>query len=108
MKRNFVRIGVWKYSRGFLCMIVSGFFVGAAFADAPRERILIDSGWRFHLGDPTDITNAAETNVTYYPEISNLEKLQSSDVSGPTSETNLMTLRPPLAALGAKCFICPN
>src|SRR6266513_5231431 len=69
-------------------------FTASALADSPRERTLIDSAWRFYLGDPTDITNAAETNVTYYPEISNLAKLQSGDVSGPTSETNLMTLRP--------------
>jgi len=82
------------------CAVTFGLCAVVAFADPPRERILMDAGWRFHLGDPTDITNASETNVTYYPEISNLEKLQSSDVSGPTSETNLMTLRPPLAGLG--------
>src|SRR5215469_13573909 len=72
----------------------------AAAQDPVRERILIDSGWKMNLGDPADITNASETNVTYYPEISDLEKLQAGDVSGPTSETNLTTLRPPLAGLG--------
>src|SRR5215469_8604057 len=81
----------------------------AAAQDPVRERILIDSGWKFHLGDPTDITNASETNVTYYPEISDLEKLQLRDVSGPTSETNLMTLRPSLTGLGENVsFVQPN
>ena len=83
-----------KYSRLVVCMAVLCLWAGDVLAEAPREQTLIDSGWRFYLGDPTDITNVAETNVTYYPEISNLEKLQASDVSGPASETNLMTLRP--------------
>jgi beta-galactosidase len=73
------------------CLGILWCLTGIACAD--RQRTLIDSGWRFQLGDPNDITNSAETNVAYYPEISNLEKLQSGDVSGPTSETNLMTLR---------------
>ncbi|MDE3099021.1 MAG: DUF4982 domain-containing protein [Verrucomicrobiota bacterium] len=77
-----------------------GLWTRAALADSPRERTLIDSGWRFHLGDPADMANADETNVAYYPEISDLEKLQSGDVSGSASETNLETLRPPLAGLG--------
>jgi len=64
------------------------------FGDGPRERVLIDAGWRFQIGDPADLANASETNVAYYPEISNLAKLQSSDCIGPTSETNLMRLRP--------------
>ena len=46
-----------------------------------RDRILIDSGWRFQLGDPTDVT----TNVTVYPEISYLPKLNSSDINAETA-----------------------
>ena len=76
-----------------LCFILFSFHSLAAFGD-PRERILIDSGWRFSMGDPPDITNAAETNVTYYPEIPDLAKLQSSETNGVNSETNLMRLRP--------------
>src|SRR5882724_9849881 len=63
-------------------------------ADAPRERLLLDSGWRFQLGDPADLTNVSETNVAYYPEINDLAKIQTSALSGPGSETNLATLRP--------------
>jgi hypothetical protein len=66
----------------------------------PRERSLIESDWRFHLGDPTEITSGPETNVAYYPEIPNLQKLSADEVAGPNSETNLMTWRPPLAGLG--------
>src|SRR5882724_754998 len=58
-------------------------------ADAPRERLLLDSGWRFQLGDPADLTNVSETNVAYYPEINDLAKIQTSALSGPGSETNL-------------------
>ena len=46
-----------------------------------RDRILIDSGWRFQLGDPADVT----TNVTVYPEISYLPKLNSSDINAETA-----------------------
>src|SRR5882724_9556506 len=63
-------------------------------ADAPRERLLLDSGWRFQLGDPADLTNVSETNVAYYPEINDLAKIQTSALSGPGSDTNLATLRP--------------
>lgn len=89
-----------KNSSFIACVIAFYLTAGNLLADSPRERTLIDSGWRFYLGDPADITNPSETNVTYYPEISNLEKLQSGDVSGSTSETNLMTLRPSLNGLG--------
>ena len=59
-----------------------------------RERDLLDAGWRFQLGDPVDVT----TNVTVYPEIPDLTKLEDSgtgaEFTGANSETNLMTLRP--------------
>lgn len=42
-----------------------------------RERLLIDSGWRFRLGDPGDVT----TNVTVYPELNDLTKLQLSETN---------------------------
>ena len=50
-----------------------------------RERVLIDSGWRFHLGDPGDVTAA----VTTYQEIGDLSKLQ--DIN---AETVLQASRP--------------
>ena len=61
----------------------------ASFTASPVTRVLLDFGWRFHVGDPSDVT----TNVTYYPEISDLSKLQTGDLTGAGSETNLMTLR---------------
>lgn len=73
-----------------LCSIlVLSFSFDSARADS-TSRTLIDSGWRFNLGDPSDVGTA----VPSYPEISNLAKLQSSDVSGTTSEAYLETQRP--------------
>src|SRR5581483_4538827 len=57
------------------------------FAD--RERTLLDSSWRFSFGDPPDVG----TNVPYYPEIPDLTKLNTNEVTGANSETNLATLR---------------
>ena len=55
------------------------------FTASPRQRILIDSAWHFQLGDPGDVT----TNVTVYPEIGDLTKLQD-----PTAEVTLEATRP--------------
>ncbi len=62
------------------------------FTASPRNRILLDAGWRFQLGDPVDVT----TNVTYYPEISDLAKLDASEVGSATntsSESYMETIR---------------
>jgi beta-galactosidase len=62
------------------------------FIASPRERILLDAGWRFQLGDPVDVT----TNVTYYPEIPDLAKLDADEVGSATntdSETYMETIR---------------
>ena len=69
----------------------------ASFIASPRQRILLDAGWRFQLGDPADVT----TNVTYYPEISNLWHFQAADVSGNTSETYYESVRPDIFATHA-------
>jgi beta-galactosidase len=54
------------------------------------ERILLDSGWRFQLGDPVDVT----TNVIYYPEISDLTKLQTNEIgAGTNTETYMESIR---------------
>lgn len=60
-----------------------------SFTASPRQRLSLDAGWRFQLGDPPDVT----TNVTYYPEIANLAKLQSAQVTGSGSETYYETNR---------------
>ncbi|MGP8199592.1 MAG: beta-galactosidase GalA [Limisphaerales bacterium] len=64
---------------------------------SPRQRILLDAGWRFELGDPPDVlTNSAETNVTYYPEIPDLAKLDFTEIGSATntsSESYMETIR---------------
>jgi len=58
-----------------------------SFTASPRQRISLDAGWRFRLGDPADVT----TNVTVYPEISDLAKLQLADIN---AEIQLESQRP--------------
>jgi hypothetical protein len=49
---------------GYLSIL--GLLAGASLSTAvARERVLLDAGWTFQLGDPADVT----TNVTVYPEI---------------------------------------
>ena len=63
-----------------------------SFTASSRNRILLDDGWRFQLGDPVDVT----TNVTYYPEISDLAKLDAGEVGSATntsSESYMETIR---------------
>jgi beta-galactosidase len=63
-----------------------------SFIASPRGRILLDNNWRFQLGDPPDAT----TNVTWYPEIPDLAKLDADEVGSATntsSETYLETIR---------------
>ncbi len=53
---------------------------------------MLDDGWRFQLGDPPDVT----TNVTYYPEIPDLAKLDADEVGSATntnSESYMETSR---------------
>jgi beta-galactosidase len=85
------RVALFK--RWLLSMSLVSLFGVLSAADLPRQRQLIDSGWRFRLGDPADLSNPSETNVAYYPEIAYLPKLQSSEVSGTGSETYLQTVR---------------
>jgi beta-galactosidase len=59
------------------------------FTTSPRQRISLDVGWKFQLGDPVDVT----TDVTYYPEIPNLAKLDSTEVAGTNSDTYYETNR---------------
>jgi beta-galactosidase len=55
-----------------------------------RERVSLDSGWRFRLGDPGDVT----TNVTWYPEVSDLAKLTPDGVgTGTNTETYMESIR---------------
>ena len=81
-----------------LLIVMTGLFcltVESTKGDTARCRQLLDANWRFQLGDPPDVlTNPAETNVTYYPEISDLAKLETGEITGANSETNLATLSP--------------
>jgi len=91
---NLALAGAFQFNRtpakplvigALLVGLMAGFSLTAAFG---REQISLDSGWRFRLGDPADVT----TNVTYYPEIPNLEKLDSTD-TGTSSETYMESIR---------------
>lgn len=81
-----------------LLIVMTGLFyltVESTKGDTARCRQLLDANWRFQLGDPPDVlTNPAETNVTYYPEISDLAKLETGEINGANSETNLANLSP--------------
>src|SRR5262245_38846071 len=55
-----------------------------------RERISLDANWRFRLGDPVDVT----TNVSWYPEVSDLAKLTTDGVgAGTNTETFMESIR---------------
>jgi beta-galactosidase len=63
-----------------------------SFTASPRNRILLDTSWRFQLGDPVDVT----TNVTVYPEIPDLAKLDADEEGSATntsSESYMETIR---------------
>jgi len=78
--KNSVRRAAWVAA-------LSMMLIGSSLAQSPRQRILLDAGWRFQLHDPSD----AGTDVTSYPEISNLAKLQAADVN---TESQLEQTRP--------------
>ena len=71
-----------------------------SFTASLRARILQDLNWRFELGDPVDVT----TNVTFYPEIPDLAKLDSDEIGGATnteSETYMESIRVDILATHA-------
>jgi len=71
---------------GYLSIL--GLLAGVSLTAAvARERVLLDAGWRFQLGDPGDVTTA----VTSYPEISNLAWAQGAELD---TETALQGTRP--------------
>ncbi|MGA9779850.1 MAG: beta-galactosidase GalA [Verrucomicrobiia bacterium] len=72
--------------------LLAGISLGTATAS---QQVSLDGGWAFQLGDPPDVlTNPAETNVTYYPEISDLAKLDTDEVgSGTDTETYMESIR---------------
>ncbi|MGB7769060.1 MAG: beta-galactosidase GalA [Verrucomicrobiia bacterium] len=77
-------LGKFLTLTGYLSIF--GLLAGVSLTTAAaRERDLMDAGWRFQIGDPVDVT----TNVTVYPEISDLTKLQD-----PTAEVTLEASRP--------------
>ncbi len=44
-------------------------------ATSPRERLLLDSGWHFHLGDAADAGNKFD-----YPEVAHLDKTSTVEI----------------------------
>ena len=77
--------------------------LAALAADSPRERLLMDFNWRFHLGDAPDATNKFD-----YPEVSDLAKIRLNEIGlGFQLITNLPD--PVTANLGADVsFTRPN
>ena len=70
--------------------LLFGLMASFSLAAYGRERISLDSDWRFRLGDPVDVT----TNVTWYPEISDLAKLQTNSIgAGTNTETYMESIR---------------
>ncbi len=74
--------------------LLVGLIASFSLTDAyGRDQISLDSGWRFQLGDPPDVT----TNVTWYPEISDLAKLENNsktnEITGMDSETYMESIR---------------
>ncbi|PTX90964.1 beta-galactosidase GalA [Opitutus sp. ER46] len=61
---------------------------------SPRERLLLDRGWRFHLGDPT----AVDPAVFAYPEVDALERTAHAHLD---EEPRLAPLRRSPADLNA-------
>ena len=55
-----------------LAMFASGI---VSAAESPRERLLMDFGWRFHLGDAPDAGNKFD-----YPEVSDLTKTHVDEI----------------------------
>ncbi|HEV2436088.1 MAG TPA: beta-galactosidase GalA [Verrucomicrobiae bacterium] len=71
-------------------------------APAPRERLLLDFGWRFHLGDVPDAGTRFD-----YPEVSDLAKTRLDQLE---KEKKLAASDPPMAAgFGSKVsFVQPD
>ncbi len=65
-----------------MALAVAGSFLiavaGARAADNPREHLLLDQHWRFHLGDEADVGHTLD-----YPEASDLMKVRTADLGEP-------------------------
>src|SRR4051794_12091210 len=71
-----------------LCFLVS------LAAGAGRERLLLDFGWRFHLGDPAGLN----PDVFAYPEVDALERTARAHLD---EEPKLIPLRRSAADINA-------
>src|SRR5712692_1331048 len=66
-----------KVARVFLMILLVAVVVSAgSAAPAPRERLLMDFGWRFKLGDPPDAGQVFD-----YPEVRDLAKAHPGDAA---------------------------
>ncbi len=91
-------------ARVFLMILLVAVVVSAgSAAPAPRERLLMDFGWRFKLGDPPDAGQ-----VFAYPEVRDLAKADPGDAA---EEARLAESSPnPVAANlgGGVSFVQPD
>ncbi|MFC3549876.1 beta-galactosidase GalB [Lysobacter cavernae] len=60
-----------------MCLVMASHPVAATGGPAPRERILIDTDWRFHKGDPQGITHEFDYDVR--PEVARSEDGKAAD-----------------------------
>ncbi len=97
MKRNFLAV---------LLLLAPAAVVRGETAPV-RERLLLDSGWRFHQGDPDDAIDNG-TNLFDYTEPGSLDKTRKQDL---TAAAKLAANRPDAVAnnLGGKVsFVQPG
>ena len=66
-----------KFLRAVVIVVVLVFSVSSLWAasDSPREKLLFDFGWKFHLGDAPDAGSQFD-----YPEVSDLTKTRVEDI----------------------------
>src|SRR5712692_6103669 len=81
----------------------------ASAAPAPRERLLMDFGWRFKLGDRSAATPGADAGQIFdYPEVRDLAKARAGDAA---EEARLAEGRPDPVATnlgGGASFVQPG
>lgn len=60
--------GVFSQKTGFLALAMLALAQGvlSAAAHPPRERLLMDSGWRFAFGHPSDAQKDFSTGTGYF------------------------------------------
>ncbi len=79
-----------------LCLLLCALAGGTAAAESPRQRIALDSGWRFHAGDPPRVDGALDYD--HRPAVADNEDGKAADarpqVASGAGVTDPATLKP--------------